>query len=60
MSLLLLAALNLQNPNPPDVTLPEGWNIHFWSSAGHGNGALLGPNHEEIIFPGYGGTGNVA
>jgi len=49
-----------QNPSVPDVILPEGWSYHFWSTAGFGTGAILGPHGEEIVFPGYGGSGALA
>jgi hypothetical protein len=59
-SLLLAYAIAGQNPLPPDVTLPEGWQVKYWSSAGFGLGALMGPDKEEIIFPGYEPTGHMA
>jgi len=57
---LVAIAFAWQDPSPPNVILPEGWHVHYWSSAGFGTGALLGPDGEEIMFPGYEETGYVA
>lgn len=60
VTVLLSTVTGWQNPSSPDVILPNGWGVHYWSSQGFGTGAILGPNGEEIVFPGYGGTGAMA
>jgi|GEM_PF-3368921 len=54
---MFLVAAVRQDPNLPDVTVPEGWRVGYSSPAG---GAIRGPNGEEIQFPAYEPTGYMA
>lgn len=49
----------LQNPYPPDVTVPKDWQVKYWESS-FGRGALISPQGFEIAYPDYTPSGQVA
>lgn len=59
-ALIATLALLHQNPNDPCVLLPTGWRIDYNRMHKNFEGFLVGPKGEEIVFPAYGGTGDLA